>query len=84
MGKKIMKPFLSPAEATVAMQIERLMVHGNKRLLTLEEAKILDILIKNQRLLDNQSTVNNHIRDVTSSMEDKDLIQIAKSGPDEE
>jgi NADH dehydrogenase/NADH:ubiquinone oxidoreductase subunit G len=68
------------AEEEIALeQLQRLRAIARERQLTLEETKIYDILVKNKRLTQDESTVNlskAQYRDISAA----DLLQLA-SGP---
>lgn len=69
----------SSAEEEIAeTQLERLRQTAKIRVLTLEEVRTFDLLVKNKRLVTDESTLNlgkNQYRDVT----DSDLMQLAAS-----
>lgn len=69
----------SSAEEEIAeTQLERLRQSAKLRVLTLEEVRTFDLLVKNKRLVTDESTLNlgkNQYRDVT----DSDLMQLAAS-----
>jgi hypothetical protein len=72
------------AEQQIAVtQIERLRLASEQRALTLEEAKLFDILVKNKRLADDKSTANiskGTYRDV----DDVELMKIVGEAPNPE
>lgn len=65
---------ISTEELICLEQIEILRAFSLKRELTLEEVKKLDILIKNLRLLREQST---QVIDISEGLSDEELIKIA-------
>lgn len=69
---------VSPEEEICEIQIQMLRSVSKDRELTLEETKKLDILIKNKRLSQEQSTVNMQARNV-EEVSDAILLQIAES-----
>lgn len=80
---------ISPEEEIAQVQLERLRQSSLNRTLTLEEVRTFDLLVKNKRLVLDESTVNmgkNKLRDV----EEADLLQLAQTNlkitddPDEE
>jgi len=67
---------VTPEEEIAALQLERLRNAARTRTLTLEETRMYDLLVKNKRLSQDESTINlskSNYRDVT----DADLLQIA-------
>lgn len=69
---------LSNEEEICEIQIARLLGVAKTRDLTLEEAKRLDIFIKNKRLAKDESTINVEARRV-DDISDAKLLQIAES-----
>jgi hypothetical protein len=69
----------SPAEIICELQIERLQEDAMARKLTLEETKQLDLLIKNKRLLNGDSTIinGNAKRLDKKNISDAELISLA-------
>ena len=67
----------SPEQQITESQIQYLKAVSSQRILTLEETKMLDIHIKNKRLLDDKSTMNADFKDVSNEVSDADLIGIA-------
>lgn len=69
---------IDAATEIAELQLERLRQSANARTLTLEETRMFDLLVKNKRLAQDESTINlnkNQYRDV----KDADLLQIAAS-----
>lgn len=67
---------IDAATEIAELQLERLRQSANARTLTLEETRMFDLLVKNKRLAQDESTINlnkNQYRDV----KDADLLQIA-------
>lgn len=67
---------LTPEEEIATLQLDRLRTAAKVRSLTLEETRMYDLLVKNKRLSQDESTINlskKHYRDVT----DAELLQIA-------
>lgn len=67
---------ISAEEEITQLQLERLRKAANARTLTLEETRMYDLLVKNKRLVLDESTINlgkNQYRDVT----DADLLKLA-------
>lgn len=78
--KSLVKLDLTPEEEIAEMQLNKLRESAKNRKFTLEEARIYDLLVKNKRLSQQQSTMNiekTGYRDVT----DIELLEIA-SGKD--
>lgn len=72
----------SSEEEIAVQQLERLRQASQNRVLTLEEVRTYDLLVKNKRLSTNESTVNlgkNQYREVAEA----DLLQIAAKAPSE-
>lgn len=57
-GKKKLLEAPSAEQQIAFTQIERLRLASEQRSLTLEEAKLFDILVKNKRLAEDKSTAN--------------------------
>lgn len=73
----------SPEQQIAMTQIERLRLASEQRSLTLEEAKLFDILVKNKRLAEDKSTANvskGTYRDV----DDIELMKIVGVAPNPE
>lgn len=68
----------SPEQATVEDQINRLAIVGASRVLTAEEVKTLDILIKNKMLLNGQDSIIPAEAKKKRSYPEAVLISIAK------
>ncbi len=69
---------VSPEEEIAQLQLERLRQAAQARTLTLEETRMFDLLVKNKRLVLDESTINlgkNQYRDVA----DADLLKLASS-----
>ncbi len=67
---------VSPEESIAQTQLERLRQTAQNRVLTLEEVRMYDLLVKNKRLVLDESTVNlgkNQYRDVAEA----ELIKVA-------
>lgn len=73
---------VSAEEEICELQIERLRNAAQTRDLTLEEARRLDIFIRNKRLAQDQSTIN--IEAKKAEITDAQLLQIAESKRDDE
>lgn len=80
---------VSAEEEIAQLQLERLRQAAKNRVLTLEETRMFDLLVKNKRLVLDESTINlnkNQYRDVSND----DLLQLAatevkpSNDPDEE
>lgn len=69
---------LTPEEELCEVQINNLNGISRERKLTLEEVKMLDLLIKNKRLIKKQSTSNNELT-LPEEMSDEELMRIAES-----
>lgn len=68
---------MSPEQEILEVQIQNLRAISRERILTLEETKMLDLHIKNKRLLDDKSTVNADYKEVPKGLTEEDLIEIA-------
>ncbi len=69
---------VTPEEEIAQTQLERLRQAAKTRILTLEETRMFDLLVKNKRLVLDESTINlgkNQYRDVS----DADLLKLAAS-----
>ena len=80
-NKKKVQFDLTPEEEIALMQLDRLRKVAQTRSLTLEETKIFDLLVKNKRLAQDESTVNlskASYRDVSEIT----LAQIASASDD--
>lgn len=67
---------LAPEEEIADLQLERLRLAAKARTLTLEETRMYDLLVKNKRLSQDESTINlskANYRDVT----EVELLQVA-------
>jgi predicted nucleic acid-binding Zn-ribbon protein len=74
---------ITPEEEIAQLQLERLRKAAQNRTLTLEETRMFDLLVKNKRLSQDESTINlskAHYRDVS----DADLLQIASKDESDE
>lgn len=68
---------ITAEEEIAEVQLERLRQAAKSRTLTLEEIRAYDLLVKNKRLSQDESTINlskAHYRDIS----DSDLLQIAE------
>lgn len=68
---------LTPEEIVCIQQIDRLKVMSNERQLTLEEVKKLDLLVKNLKLIREESTIVLNTR--SSNVSEDELVAIAQS-----
>lgn len=75
----IVKLDLSPEQEILEMQIMRLQTVSRERSLTLEETKMLDLHIKNKRLLEDKSTINADYKTLPSDITEEELMRIAES-----
>ncbi len=69
---------ISSESEIATLQLERLRKSARERVLTLEEIRAYDLLVKNKRLGQDQSTINldkSNYRDVSEA----DLVQIAET-----
>lgn len=74
---------VTPEEEIAALQLERLRSAARNRTLTLEETRMFDLLVKNKRLSQDESTINlskANYRDVT----DAALLKIAGKNESDE
>jgi hypothetical protein len=73
---------ISSEEEIAELQLERLRQSAKVRALTLEETRMFDLLVKNKRLVLDESTINlgkNQYRDVSND----DLLKLAASVSDD-
>lgn len=75
------KIITTPEQELLETQILNLNALSRERRLTLEEVKTMDLLIKNKRLITNQSTSNNELT-LPEDMSDDELMRIAESVED--
>jgi len=68
---------LTPAQEIVEIQIERLRTMSRERILSLEESKMLDLYIKNKRLMDDANSIPADYERVPEGITDEDLLEIA-------
>lgn len=73
----VIKLELTPEQEILEVQIQNLRAISRERILTLEETKMLDLHIKNKRLLDDKSTINADYTKVPENVTTKDLLEIA-------
>lgn len=74
---------VTPEEEIASLQLDRLRAAARTRTLTLEETRMFDLLVKNKRLAQDESTINlskAHYRDVTTDS----LLQIASKKDEDE
>jgi hypothetical protein len=76
----VIKLHLTPEQEILEQQIHRIQAVSRERTLTLEETKMLDLHIKNKRLLDDKSTVNAEYKDIKNSSIN-DLMRLAEGEP---
>lgn len=79
--KKKLTIDITPEEEIAAVQLDRLRKVAQTRALTLEETKIFDLLVKNKRLSQDESTINlskANYRDVSEVA----LLEIASTSDD--
>ncbi|HEY8390187.1 MAG TPA: hypothetical protein VIL26_04460 [Clostridia bacterium] len=76
---KLVKLEISSEELIIERQIQFLKESAMLRPLTLEETKILDLHIKNKRLLTDKSTINAKYKSLPDDMSDDELLRIAES-----
>jgi len=74
----LIKLELSSEELIIERQIQFLKESAMIRPLTLEETKILDLHIKNKRLLTDKSTINAKYKSLPDNMSDDELLRIAE------
>lgn len=72
----VVKTEITPEEHIAELQLERLRGAAEMRSLTLEEARMYDILVKNKRLAQDQSTINLS-KDNYKTFSSTDLLEIA-------
>lgn len=73
----------SPEQELIQTQINNLNSSSRVRNLTLEETKMFDLLIKNQRLLNDESTLNADFKNLPSDVSEDELMKIAEGTDDE-
>lgn len=73
----------TPEQQIATTQIERLRIASEQRSLTLEEAKLFDILVKNKRLADDKSTANVS-RGTYRDVDDIELMKLVGDAPNPE
>lgn len=74
----VIKIHISPEEVILDQQILRLHKVSTERTLTLDETRMLDIHIKNKRLLNEKSTINADYTKIPDGYTEQDLLEIAK------
>ena len=80
---KLIKMHVTPEEQIIDEQIRQLSQISNRGELTLEEIKKLDLLIKNKRLLNDQSTQNADFNVVPADTPVDQLLKLAEGSQDE-
>lgn len=80
-NKRKIQVELTPEEEISLTQLDRLRKIAQTRALTLEETKIFDLLVKNKRLSQDESTINLS-KSQWRTVDEVDLLQIA-SRPDD-
>jgi hypothetical protein len=81
---KVVKLELSPEQEILEVQIMRLQQASRERSLTYDETRMLDLHIKNKRLLEDKSTINADYKTLPAEMSDDELLRIAESAESEE
>lgn len=77
---KLIKIHTTPEEEILEQQIMRLRQVSQTRMLEVNEAKMLDLYIKNKRLLEEKSTINAEFSALSSdSMTNEQLFQLIES-----
>lgn len=77
---KLIKIHTTPEEEILDQQIMRLRQASQTRMLEVNEAKMLDLYIKNKRLLEEKSTINADFSPLTSdNMTNEQLFQLIES-----
>lgn len=64
-------------ESIIEVQIKQLEIASNQRVLSLEEVRTLDLLIKNKKLLEPQDTLKPDYTEVPPGSTEGDLLRIA-------
>lgn len=77
----LIKLYSTPEQEIVDQQIVRIRAVSRERTLTLEETKMLDLHIKNKRLLDDKSTINAEYKDINKNSSINDLLKLAEGEP---
>lgn len=81
---KVVKLELSPEQEILEVQIMRLQQASRERSLTYDETRMLDLHIKNKRLLEDKSTINADYKTLPTEMSDDELLRIAESAENKE
>lgn len=75
---KIVNRELSPEEEIIDLQIERLRQKSRLQELSLDETRMLDIHIKNKRLIEKKSTINADFKKIGEDLSDDELLELAE------
>ncbi len=75
---------LTPEEDICIRQIDKLQGKSNERELTLEEVKRLDLLVKNLKLIREESTIVVNNKGRSESMTEAELVAIARTSQTDE
>ena len=77
--KSVVALDLTPEQQIIEMQIMRLQATSLERALSYDETRMLDIHIKNKRLLEDKSTMNADYKTLPSTITDDELMRIAEN-----
>jgi len=80
----VIKLELTPEQQIIEMQIMRLQQTSMERSLTYDETRMLDIHIKNKRLMDDKSTINADYKTLPTDITEDELLRIADGAQNEE
>lgn len=81
---QVIKLELSPEETIIEMQILRLQEESMTRALTYDETRMLDIHIKNKRLLGEKSTINAEYKALPVDASTDELMRLAEGAESKE
>lgn len=77
---KLIKLNITPEEEILEQQINFLQQASRVRMLEVNEAKMLDLYIKNKRLIQEKSTLNAEFSSLPDDISDEKLLQLVESG----
>lgn len=77
---KVIKLNATPEEEILDQQINFLQQASRIRMLEVNEAKMLDLYIKNKRLIQEKSTLNAEFSSLPDDISDEKLLQLVESG----
>lgn len=82
--RSVVKLELTPEQQIIEMQIMRLQAASIERSLTYDETRMLDIHIKNKRLMEDKSTINADYKTLPEGITEGELMRIAESAEKKE